>query len=834
MNSPVLHRTLLFILTLFSGVSLIAQRPENNDSGGNRPAIGVVSGTVVDKADDSPIEFATITLTSKRDSTFVTGGITNKKGRFTISEIPLGLYEARITFIGYDVQTVSPIRLTPKESTTVDLGKVQLSSSVNDLEAAEVVAETPYMEMKMDKRVFNVEESLGTTGGSATDIIETLPSVQVDIDGNISLRGSQNVTILIDGKPSALTGASRQAIMEQIPASSIERIEIITNPSAKYDPDGMTGIINVVLKKNKLAGFHGNVTATIGTGDQYNGSLGLNYRTPKLNLFTNYSYRYVDRFFRSTNDRITFNTDEGDLMLTQRTDGGRVSQNHTIQSGVDFYLSPTLTLSTSGTLNLGTDADQDSVLNLQQYDSGLILDNFYRFTNGDEDGRGYDINLGMVKTLPGNQHEWTADVRYSDNEEEELNEFDNKNLLLFDSTPDFDGLDEFNTTSDGKKTLTIQTDYVRPMSGEDGKLELGYKSIIQQLNNVFEGFEQDTLTGDYFAQVDRNNEFIYDEQIHSVYGTYGRKINRISFLGGLRIEQVFTTSTLVTTDEVFTNDYFSLFPSAYLTYDLSESNKVSLSYSRRINRPRTRQLNPFPNYSDNLSLRQGNPFLLPEYTNSIEFAYSIQQGRSNYMFSVYLRDVNNVIRRFTSVDSSGVSTTSYQNFAGSQNYGVELVVNRPITKWWSINASANGYRTINDGTNLESDLNSEAYSWSSRIMSSMKFKKGFSIQLSAFYRAPELFPQGQFKGFLFSDIALKKTVLDNKGSITLNLRDIFDTREFAFDSFGTGFEQESLRKRESRNLFFTFSYRFGKLEPQKGKRKGSRGASGGGMDDVDF
>ena len=829
MHSYSLHRFLLLCLVLLSSLTSWSQR-----SGGARPAIGVVTGTVLDKTDNSPIEFATITMSSRRDSSFVTGGITDKKGRFTISEIPLGMYEARITFIGYDVEVINAIRLTPKESTTANLGDVKLSPTVNDLDAAEVVAETPYMEMKMDKRVFNVEESLGTTGGSATDIIETLPSVQVDIDGNISLRGSQNVTILIDGKPSALTGASRQAIMEQIPASSIERIEIITNPSAKYDPDGMTGIINVVLKKNKLAGFHGNVTATIGTGDQYNGSLGLNYRTPKVNLFTHYSYRYADRFFRSTNDRTTFNTDEGDLFLTQKTDGGRIRQNHTIQSGVDFYLSPTLTLSTSGTLNLGTDADQDSVLNLQQYDSGLILNNFYRFTDGSEDGRGYDINVGMIKQFSGPQHEWTADARYSDNAEEELNEFDNRDLLLLDGLPEFSGVDEFNFTNDGRKTLTVQTDYVRPMNGEDGKLELGYKSIIQQLNNEFEGYEQDTLTGSYVAQLDRNNEFVYDEQIHSVYGTYGRKVNRISFLGGLRVEQVFTTSTLVTTDEVFNNDYFSLFPSAFFTYDLSESNKMSLSYSRRINRPRTRQLNPFPNYSDNLSLRKGNPFLLPEYTNSFELAYSIQKGRSNYMFSVYLRDVNDVIRRFTSVDSAGVSTTSYQNFAGSQNYGVELVVNRPLTKWWSINASANGYRTVNDGTNLESDLNSEAYSWSSRIMSTMKFKKGFSIQLSAFYRAPELFPQGQFKGFLFSDIALKKTILDNKGSLTLNLRDIFDTREFAFDSFGTGFEQESLRKRESRNLFFTFSYRFGKLDTQKGRKKGSRGGSGGGMDDVDF
>lgn len=820
----------LAFLLLIGAQTTFAQRPN-----GPRPAIGILSGIVLDAKDESVVEFATITLVSKRDSSIVTGSITDRKGRFLITEIPLGMYNVKVTFIGYEIKTIGPIRLTPKESTTVDLGKIMLAPIVNDLEAAEVIADTPYMEMKMDKRVFNVEESLGTTGGSATDIIETLPSVQVDIDGNISLRGSQNVTILIDGKPSALTGTSRQAIMEQIPASSIARIEIITNPSAKYDPDGMSGIINVVLKKNKLAGFHGNVSLTAGTGDQYNGSLGLNYRNNKVNVFTNYSYRYSDRFFRSETNRTTFGADEGDLFLAQNADGGRVGQNHTIMSGVDLYLQPTLTLSVSGTLNLGETANQDSVLNYQDYASGVVLSNFNRFSNSERNEGGYDLNVGLVKQFKGDQHIWTTDMRYSDSQSDRLNSFENLDYLIGNDVFNSDTPEEFNNTNSTRNTFTGQTDYVRPVHDGDGKIEMGYKAIIQEFQNDFDGYAQDSLSGFYEPQIDRNNSFVYDEQIHGAYVTYGRKINRFSFLAGLRAEQVFTTSTLITTDEVFNNDYFSLFPSSHLSYDVTEASQLGLSYSRRINRPRSRQLNPFPNYSNVLSLRKGNPFLLPEYTNSFELAYSIQKGKSNYMISAYLRDVNDVIRRFTTVDTSGVSTTTYENFAGAQNYGIELVINTPINKWWSINASANGYRTKNDGTNLESDLNNEAYSWSARIMSTMKFKKGLSIQLSGFYRAPELYPQGSFNGFLFSNIALKKSILKNKGSLTLNLRDIFDTREFSFDSNGTGFEEESMRKRESRNLLLTFAYRFGKLEPTKGKRKRSSRDNGGGeIDDGDF
>lgn len=822
--------SILAFLVIIAGQSAFAQRPN-----GPRPAIGILSGTVLDARDESAVEFATITLVAMRDSSIVTGSITDKKGTFLIPAIPLGIYNVKVTFIGYEIKTIGPIRLTPIEDTTRDLGEIMLSPLVNDLEAAEVTADTPYMEMKMDKRVFNVEESWGTTGGSATDIIETLPSVQVDIDGNISLRGSQNVTILIDGKPSALAGTSRQAIMDQIPASSIERIEIITNPSAKYDPDGMSGIINVVLKKNKLAGFNGNVSLTAGTGDQYNGSLGLNYRNNKVNVFTNYSYRYSDRFSRSETNRTTFGADEGDLFLIQNADGGRIGQNHTIMSGVDLYLNPTLTLSASGTLNLGETARQDSVQNLQDYSSGLVLSNFNRFSKSEQNDRGYDLNLGLVKQFKGDQHTWTTDIRYSDAKSDELNTFDNLDYLIGNDVLNIDLPEEYNNSNSTRKTLTAQTDYIHPVHDGDGKIELGYKAIIQELKNDFYGYAQDSISGAYEPQLDRNNSFVYDEQIHGVYATYGRKINRFSFLFGLRAEEVLTTSTLITTNEVFNNDYFSLFPSSHLSYDLTEATQLGLSYSRRINRPRSRQLNPFPNYSNVLSLRKGNPFLLPEYTNSFELAYSIQKGRSNYMISAYLRDVNNVIRRFTTVDTSGVSTITYENFAGAQNYGIELVINTPINKWWSINASANGYRTKNDGTNLESDLNNEAYSWSARIMSTMKLKKGLSIQLSGFYRAPELYPQGSFNGFLFSNIALKKSILKNKGSLTLNLRDIFDTREFSFDSYGSGFEEESMRKRESRNLLLTFSYRFGKLEPSKDKRKRSSGDNGGGeMDDGDF
>lgn len=801
--------------------------------GGNRPAIGLLSGTVIDAISEKPIEFATITLFSRRDSSIVTGGVTNQKGYFLIEEIPAGMYRANITFIGYDVYVANDLRFMPGQQVNQDLGSIALQPSVAALDAAEVVEERPVMELLMDKRVFNVDELISAQGASATELMETLPSVEVDVDGNISLRGSQNVTVLIDGKPSALTGASRQALLEQIPASSIERIEVITNPSAKYDPDGMTGIINIVLKKNKLQGFHGNLSLSAGTGDQYNGSFGLNYRDKKVNVFTNYSYRYADRFSRSTTDRTSY-LEEGDLFLDQNSEGNSIRSNHTIKAGTDIYLTPSSTLGFSVTYNTNESEGLDSLFNDQYYVSGVPLSYYRRDSRSEDQGRGYDLAANFRKDFDGNDHFLTADVQWSDFSGSAQNDITNSDL-------DQDGIiinpfneQEVNRIEDGSQVLTLQLDYARPLHGGQGKIETGYKSIVRDLNNLFDGESLDSISGDFVAQVDRNNVFEYSEGIHALYAQYGRKLDRLSFQGGLRAEQVYTTSLLKTTDEQFENDYFSLFPSAYLTYALSKENEVQFSYSRRINRPRSRQLNPFPNYSDNLNLQRGNPFLLPEYTNSFEATYSLRRKASQVMISAYLQDQNEVIRRYTTIDSLGVRTTTYANYAGMQNYGLELVMNMKLTKWWSLNMSANGYRTVNDATNLESDLSSTAYSWSARAMSNMKFNSGWQLQIMGFYRAPEIFPQGEFLGFVFTNISVKKSILDDKGTLTLNLRDAFDTREFKFNSFGSGFDQESYRKRESRNLFLTFTYRFGKLEAGRDRRRSGGGGDddGGGFDDM--
>lgn len=793
---------------------------------GNAPEIGVVYGRVLDDATGDAMEFVTVSLEHLRDSSSVYGTITGRKGYFKIEKIKVGPYRVRFNYMGYAEQTVAQLRLSPRESVEADLGEIRMQSSISELGVAEVVDEKRFMEVQMDKKVYNVAENITTTGGSANEVLENIPSVEVDIDGQISLRGSSNVTVLIDGKPSGLTGGDREALLDQIPANLIDQVEVITNPSAKYDPDGMAGIINVVLKKNKLEGFYGNTQLSVGTGDNYDGSLGLNWRNSKVNLSSSYSYRYNDRFSRSTTVRDNFlETDTN--RLDQFADGGRLGTSHTVRLGADWYLTPARTLSVSGNLGL-RNQDNHEVVDFRILAPENVLEEHYdRSTSGINNRGSFDLNVGYREEFGSRAHFFKADAFYSRFFGENTSTFIQRWYDLDGAIQDTLVPSEINTADNFTDVYTFQADYERPLENE-GRFETGVKSIIRTMGTDFvAGFEDQE--GNFENDLTRSNNFEFDEQIHSAYATWGRKFGDWGLQAGGRLEQALTTSRLVTTGETFENNYLSFFPSANLSYDLSEENILQFSYSRRINRPRTRQLNPFPNYTDPLNLRQGNPFLLPEYTHSVEFGWTKYIKRNTFSSAVYYRDVSNVIRRFKRVDDNGVSTTTFENIAGTQSYGLELIAAFRLGQAWSLNGSANFYRTVSDGSNLESDLNADAFGWFARLRTSYKWGDNWEAQVSGFYRAPMIILQGEFSGILSSDVAVQKRIWDGKGTIGLRLRDALDTREFEFITEGSTFYQEGYRKRESQNVFLTFSYRFGKLEERSGRR--GRGSSGFGGDD---
>lgn len=819
-------KILLSLLTALAlTIGVFGQKEGGRQGGGKeRPSIGHIYGKVLDSKTGKPVEFATISLISPRSGDVENGGITDTKGRFNITEIRVGMYNVVIAFMGYETHTINQVKLNPKESVSLDLGTIEIAPSVYAMEQAEIVEEKAFMEIDIDRKVFNVEQNITSEGGSANEVLENVPSIEVDIDGKVSLRGSENVTILIDGRPSGLTGGDRQSLLEQIPASTIDQVEVITNPSAAFDPDGMAGIINIVLKKNKLRGFHGNVKLSVGTSENYNASFGLNYRNEHFNVFANYGWRQRSNGSWGVTSRTT-TFDDVTTTLDQDQAGGRTGGSHNIKFGTDIYLAPKSTLSLSANYSPRDNENLDSV----QYSTfdldNALVDYFTRNTLGTSDSESLDLNLQFRQEFSGKRHYLDARVNRSGFSSTGLSDFEQEYFDSFTEPSDSLPLDERTITESGSEFWSLSADYVQPFENK-GRLELGWKTTLRTNDTDFlaETYDADTQT--YSNDTTRSNRFIFDEHIHAAYAVYGRQFGRWGVQGGLRLETVDMRSYLVNTDEEFNNDYTSLFPSGHVSYEMSEGKTWQVSYSRRINRPRTRQLNPFPNYNDPLNLRVGNPFILPEYTNSMELSYAQQWKKNTITASVYYKDVNNVIRRFKTVDSTGVSTTTYENLAGSTNYGIELIGVFKLSKTWTVNGSANGFQTVQDGSNLEGDLNVNALGWSGKIMSTWKFDGGWQFQASGRYSAPRILLQGEISEMYWMDLAVKKNILNDKGSIGLRVSDLFDTREFNFYTQGREFEQFSERKRQSQFVYVTFNYRFGKLEDKSNRKNGGRGDGG--------
>lgn len=844
------HRTLLFFLLMLASTAMLAQRPGGGEGRGQRPqvpyaqrpAIGTLTGVVFDSISQKPIPYATVALALSRGDSVVAGALTDEKGKFILKNIRIASYVLKIQSMAHTERRFDRIFISPREPMK-DLGKINMSQKEYSTEEVQIVGEKKFMEMAIDRKVYNTEKLLTTEGGAATDILQNIPSVEVDIDGNISLRGSGNVNILIDGGPSGLTGADRAALMEQIPASSIERIEVITNPSAKYDPDGMSGIINVVLKRNRRLGLNGNVSlsaTTQGTPERSpdllapnksNTSIGLNFRNSKVNAFVNGSYRVDNRFGYGRSYRENYFS-RASAILEQNSTSTRYGTSALVRGGMDLYLNPRNTLSFTSTYSDRSRGETEAEVFSFKNAEGLLDSAYVRETEESNLRGSFDANLSYeTKFDQKGKHKLVTSINYSRGFGDSDNNFANVYLDANGSKIGGPVNRQNNLTLRANDIWTVQTDYERPIKNK-GKLEAGYKSIIRNINDDFTSESFDEFTDAFVLDTFLNNNFLYAESIHGAYATVGQQFKRLGYQAGLRAEQTFTNSKLVDTNEEFVNNYFSLFPSAFLSYRVTESQTLQVNYSRRINRPRTRQLNPFTNYSDPLNLRFGNPFLLPEYVDAYELSYAFSKKRNTFTTSAYYRVIHDNIQRFKQIDTlTNVATTTYRNLGSGTSYGLELIYIGQITKWFNLNTSFNFFRTVIDGGNTE--LNAAGFGYGGRFMGTFKLPKDFNIQLSSFYRGPRPTLQGRIYSFNSINLAVQKRLLDNKATLSLNVRDIFNTLQFRVEVDDPLFFQEYLRKRETRMATLTFSYRFGKQQFDPRSRRRGRGGSGGddgGMD----
>ena len=848
MTCRILSMTVLCVL--FS-MSTLAQRPGGGRPGGRpsgeRPKIGVVFGEVEDFASGEPIEFATISILAFDEDKVITGGVTDGKGRFRITEIPVGRFRAQIGFMGYISITLPDIRLTPRGGVEQDLGTIRLEPNVQALEAAEIVEQRSTLEMMIDRKVFRVGDDLNSAGANATELLRNVPSVDVDIDGNLSLRGSGNVTILIDGRPSGLVGSGTQALLEQIPASSIDRVEIITSPTAKYDPEGVAGILNIILKKDKLEGKHGQFSFTWGTDENHSGSVNGNMRGQKLNFSFNAGWNQRNNYRSGDSERqqafggTLAGAYDSLSVLTSNSLADSESQSWNVRAGLDWTPTPKTTWNVGIRTNQSQNASTEDVVNLETWSTDA-LGGFTRYGLSSRDNASTDLDVGYEHKY-GERHTLQAFARWSQREG-----VSHDSLWQDLPSPALDTayLANANLNDGGNWNTTVQVDYEKPLD-HDGKLELGYKTILRESNEDQRFWQRDSARTPFEQAYD----FRYREDIHAAYVTWGRKYGAWGVQVGGRGEVVYTTAELQGDsadiaaaveqlggeDALFVNDYVSFYPSANLSYTVDDRNQWVLSYNRRVNRPRGRQVNPFVDNADPRNLRYGNPFLRPEYTDGLEFGHQLTTKSLTLTTSLFYKTTRDVIRRYVEVDGQGIAYRTFVNLARQSNSGLEVVAMWRKGRTLQVRLNGSVYHQSTDGSNLAPDLGNNGFQGNAGYQVSALVKGNWKVQIDGRYRAPAEYPQGTFAGYVSHSAAVNRDFYDGKLRASIRVSDIFDQRQWSYTSEGNDFFQDGTFKRQSRFVFASLTWSWGKLEPGKrGQRGYDRSESGGGsgFDGSDF
>lgn len=801
-------RLLLTIMSLLlSAVNLWAQ--------------GKVSGRIID-SEGKPLPFATVIGTIPEESQAFTGTSSDENGYFTLAFPRNGKYLVSIEFVGYETYK-KVVEINGKD---VPLSTVILRQDAQVLQEVEVVAEKETMQTGIGTLTYEVSKDLVNAGGSATDVLRNIPSVQVDENGALSLRGSQNVTILINGKQSALTGTGRQAVLERIPASSIERIEVITNPSARYDADSGAGIINIILKRPKERGLNGSAQLSIGNYDRYNAGIDLNYQTPKWNIFGSLNGRQDARIGNITVRRENFLPGTTPF-LNQDWEFYRMRRSGTATAGIEHFINDKHSLRLEGVFGLDDSYQNRTVYNASLDANRQLTDYFYRYSweNGNENNYGISFNYDW--RIKGSDHTLAAYASYNQNMETESSNFEENYFLADGST---NGEDFFQRSGNDNRNdmWVLQVDYKRPIQ-KNMKVEAGAKSIIREINRDF--VLEDQLNGEWFTNTGFSNEFRYQEQVHAAYMLWAAKLGKWEMEAGLRAEQTYTESKLLNTGETFRLDYFNLFPSAALVYNIDDAKKIKTTYSRRINRPSFRDLNPFRSFSNPLVQRSGNPFLRPELTHSAELGYQQDWDKFNITVNTFYKYTQDVIQGVLGQQSGDTVVYFPQNIASSQNYGGEIIFNFQPSRKLTWNVSGSYYRLIIDGSNLDESVLNDAYAWDVRSMLTLSLPGNWRLQGNVFYRSPSATAQGTRFAFFMNGIGVSKKVLQQKGTISLNVRDIAQSMRFGSERRTEALYNYFEFRGNTRTVMLSFQYNFGRqLKQRQNRRRGNGGFDGGDFD----
>lgn len=760
-----------------------------------------IKGLVLAMRDSTPVSFASVLL--KQKDSLIKGYNLKADAQFSITALP-GKYRLEIFHVTHEPMVMNLV--VRAGDTVINLGILYLKDLKSQtLDNIIVQAEKSSMQLSLDKKIFNVGKDLANAGGNASDILQNIPSVSVDPDGGVKLRGSDNVRILIDGKPSGLVSIKGGSGLQQLQASLVERVELITNPSARYEAEGMAGIINIVLKKDRRQGFNGSFELISGNPDNFGLAANLNYRKNKINFFVNYG---IAHRIQPSNGKVSQTYVSGDsTFFFEQQDRMRLKTfNNNVRAGLDYFFNETNIL-TAAYLYRGSLASRerkfryDDFLNSKSNITGFVN----RTQLEEEDEPNSEFSIVHKKSFKKKGHEITSEFKYIDY-------WENSDQSYFQSSFTPAGteiknryLNQKSLNDEFEKQWLLQVDYLYPF-GKDGKLETGVRTSFRQMVNDYL-VTQMNPSGIFDVIPGLDNVFLYDENIHGLYGIISNKKGHFGYQAGIRAEWTDVTTTLKETNEVNPRDYLNFFPSVHFDYQLKKDNAVQLSYSRRVRRPFYNDLSPYVTLSDSRSFFSGNPDLNPEFSDVVEVGHIKTFEKGTLASSIYYRSTTGRIDRIRKVDNLGNAVTRTENLLSENAFGVELTSTVKPFKWWKMDGNFNLFYAEIDGTNILPTFQTNTYSWFVRHTSRFSLNSVVDVQWRMNYEAAQKTVQGRRLGLFYADLSASLDVLKNQGTLTLNITDVFNSRKTRTIVKGANFSFEGYGGFRPRQANLTFVYR---------------------------
>lgn len=803
------NKLFILLLTLNFSTFFGQQKQENSKI--------TISGKIIEKSSTLPLEYATITFIGFNSNQVVSGGISDSKGNFSIAIQP-GKYNIKFEFISFKTLEMKEKSLTQN----TNLGTIYLEDEAQKLDAVEIRVEKTSVDIKLDKKVYSVGKDIMVKGGTVSDVLDNIPSVAVDVEGNVSLRGNENVRILIDGKPSSAININDA--LKLIPADAIDKVEVVTNPSARYDAEGGGGIINIILKKGKNQGLNGTFIVSVGEPKNTGASANLNFKSEQFNIFSTLGYND-----RTSLGKIKIDQENLDLfgnlksLLNERRTNIRGGEGINLNFGIELYLDKSTSWTNAFNYRKNNGLNTEEVIYYNFNQNREFLNSNRRDNNLNSLSENVEYTTTFVKKFKKEGHKITMDGSFGLNKEKENAGIDGKFIESGTAISS-----ESTLKSEKQNRNLIQLDYVLPIK-KNIQIEAGFRGNYLNFFAQYQ-VQEKNLTTNVFSNIEAfTGSLEYIENVNAVYTQFGSKIKKISYLFGLRYENSNIEVNQAKTNNYQTKNYDNFFPSAFLTYEISENTNLSLNYSKRITRPRDRFINPFSSYSSNINLFEGNPDLNPTFSDVYDIGFLKKWEKLTLSTSVYFnqtKDAFQVVRYQRGDLQNGIPVVINKpfNLSTDTRLGFEFNLNYNLKKWWKLNGNFNFFNNKTDGefkftntanTTIIQNFDNVSSSWTSRLTSKINLPYKIDWQTNLVYNAPLKYAQGLNLGVGSANLAFSKDVLKDMGTIAFNVSDLFNSRKMIRDVNLPTLNSYSEMQRNVRQFTLSFTYRFNKKKTDR-------------------